>query len=77
MLTFNINIIKKQMSDIYIYKGIFMDKTITRFNRTIKIFGVKIGETEERYESVRVENAEPFFPIITEYEMDNIKNENT
>ena len=40
-------------------------------------YRVKIGETEERYESVRVENAEPFFPIITEYEMDNIKNENT
>ena len=52
-----------------------MDKTITRFQKTIKIFGIKIGETEEHYESVRMENAEPFFPIITEYEMDNIKKE--
>ena len=63
------------MSVIYIYKGIFMDKTVTRFQKTIKIFGIKIGQTEERYESVRVENAEPFFPIITEYEIDNAKQE--
>lgn len=52
-----------------------MDKTITQFKKTVKIFGIKICETDEHYEAVKLENAEPFFPIITEYEKENIKKE--
>ena len=50
-----------------------MDKTITQFKKTVKIFGIMICETDEHYEAVKLENAEPFFPIITEYEKENVR----
>ena len=53
-----------------------MNKTVSRFKRTFKIFGIKIAENDEQYERVDMENIEPINPfIITEYEMENYKNQ--
>ena len=57
-------------------KEILMNKTVSRFKKTFKIFGIKISESDEKYECVNMENVEPINPfIITEYEMENYKNQ--
>lgn len=54
-----------------------MNKTITRYKKTFKIFGIKFGETDEKYETVFMENVEPIDSlIVTEYEIENINNNN-
>ena len=53
-----------------------MNKTVSRFKKTFRVFGIKISESDEQYECVNMENVEPINPfIITEYEMDNYKNQ--
>ena len=53
-----------------------MNKTVSRFKRTFRVFGIKIAENDEQYECVNMENIEPINPfIITEYEMENYKNQ--
>ena len=53
-----------------------MNKTVSRFKKTFRVFGLKIAENEEQYECVNMENIEPINPfIITEYEMENYKNQ--
>ena len=53
-----------------------MNKTVSRFKKTFRVFGLKVCESDEHYECVNLENAEPINPfIITEYEMENFKKE--
>ena len=55
-----------------------MNKTVTRYRKTFKIFGVKIGETNEQWETVNLENVEPITPfIVTEYEEEQFRNNKT
>ena len=57
-------------------REILMNKTVSRFKKTFRVFGIKIAENEEQYECVNMENVEPINPfIITEYEMENYKNQ--
>ena len=50
-----------------------MNKTITRFKKITKIFGIKIAETNEQYESVNLENVDPLSSlIVTEYEIEEL-----
>ena len=51
-----------------------MNKTITRFKKVTKIFGIKIAETNEQYESVNLENVDPLSSlIVSEYEIEELK----
>ena len=57
-------------------REILMNKTVSRFKKTFRIFGIKVSESDEQYECVNMENVEPINPfIITEYEMENYKNQ--
>lgn len=50
-----------------------MNKNLYRLKKSFKIFGIKVGECDEQYESVYMENAEPITPfIVTEFEMNNL-----
>ena len=52
-----------------------MNKTISRYQKTYTLFGIKIGESNEKYEQIFMENVEPISSlIVTEYEMENIEN---
>ena len=51
-----------------------MNKTITRFKKVTKIFGIKVAETNEQYESVNLENVDPLSSlIVSEYEIEELK----
>ena len=51
-----------------------MNKTITRFKKVTKIFGIKVCESNEQYESVNLENVDPLSSlIVTEYEIEELK----
>ncbi len=55
-----------------------MNKTVTRYRKTFKVLGLKIGESNEQWETVSLENVDPITPfIVTEYEAEQFKNNKT